>query len=257
MVEAQDLAQDTERRIVNDDAACVVLGLVVAARIKRPAKGRPVQMVFLRDPGGHALVHRLRRVTVVRRFFWLELFDELLVFVAFAFGAFVVPFARLEPVGVLVSRFQLEVEVQLKTEGLHVEGRQLCQLSGEKIQVEAGGHGQLVVDEDIGALLLVGQVRQPDHLGGGAAELLQREEAAVALDDLVVFVDRDGVVVAELLNAPGDLLDLLRRVDFRVVWVFFQSFDVDCLDLHGDSAFPPSIRLFCRPRVRPASKKRT
>lgn len=51
------------------------------------------------------------------------------------------------------------------------------------------------------------------------AELLGREESAVAGDHCPLGIDQDGAHEAEGLDALGDLADLFRRVETRVLGI--------------------------------------
>ena len=76
----QDLRHDGERRIINDHAALrVLLVQVVAARIERAHEVLAAYPVGLLDIAGDGVIHRRRRVAVVRGLLGLELLQELLV----------------------------------------------------------------------------------------------------------------------------------------------------------------------------------
>ena len=81
----------------------------------------------------------------------------------------------------------------------------------------------------IDAPLLVGQVVQADNRRSVDSELLQRHHAAVALDDfgltVLVVPDGDGVAVAELADALGDLVDLLLGMLLGVVRIWHEVGD--------------------------------
>ena len=61
----------------------------------------------------------------------------------------------------------------------------MLQLDGEDLAIPAGLLGELVVGEDVGALLRLGQMLEPDARHGLEAELLRGFDAAVAGDDAV------------------------------------------------------------------------
>ena len=79
-VEAHDLREDGERRIVDHDAVGGVLRVrVVAAGEERAHRLRAVDAVTVHAPRQYCLVHVRRRVRVVARVARLELVDELVV----------------------------------------------------------------------------------------------------------------------------------------------------------------------------------
>ena len=79
-IPAHNLAQDAERRIVDDDLAVVVLGLIVALWLEWSDVFNVAELVFLAHPLFYSFEHCWRRETVVGREFWFELVHELLVF---------------------------------------------------------------------------------------------------------------------------------------------------------------------------------
>ncbi|HGH6203745.1 TPA: hypothetical protein ACXIPG_001345 [Neisseria meningitidis] len=77
IIKIDDFRRNRKRRIVDDDLARVILGLVVAARIKRAHDFQPVGNAdFLLYPFQHRRVNGRRRVAVVGRLFRLELFNK-------------------------------------------------------------------------------------------------------------------------------------------------------------------------------------
>ena len=226
-VPLDDLRQDAEGRIVDDDAAgLVLLLLVVAARIERPDEVLLVQPVLAGHPVGDGLVDLLRRVAVVGRVLRLELVQELLVLVFAFHGIAGVP--GVEP-------FVQAVEA----EGPHVDVLDLIQVALQELRDPVRVHGQLIVRQGVGPALLCGQVVEADHFRLLVAELLQGFIAPVALHDQIVLTpDRDRVAVLKLPDALFYLLDLLRRVRLRVLRVRRQLIESEFDDRH---AFVPSI----------------
>ena len=92
---------------------------------------------------------------------------------------------------------------------LDVEVDQALQLDRQKLLVPAGLLGELVVGQDVGALIGLAQMRQPAGGHRVDAEELGGFHAAMAGDDLLVIVDQDRIAEAELLDALRDLPDLL------------------------------------------------
>ena len=93
---------------------------------------------------------------------------------------------------------------------VEVRGQQCPQFSGEQVLVPVGIECQFVVGEDIGALLGLAQVLDLQTGDGGQAEECRRGHAAVAGQDRPRLVDQHRRGEAELLDAGGDLSDLLR-----------------------------------------------
>lgn len=97
-----------------------------------------------------------------------------------------------------------------------VDGSQVLQLDGQDVAVPASLFGQLVVGEDVGALLGIGQLLEPDHRNCFEAELLGGGNATMSSDDGVGLVDENRIIEPKGLNARCDLGDLLRAVDARI-----------------------------------------
>ena len=136
IIEAEDLCQNTERRVVNDDrVACVLLVLIVAARIKRAHEVVAFYVVLFDDPASDRVIYNIGRVTVIGRFLGLELLEEVVVFVVAFFSAGVVSFAVLEPVDLLrnIEASQLDNKVgfcqlfKFDRDHFLVPSRKLCQ----------------------------------------------------------------------------------------------------------------------------------
>ena len=85
----------------------------------------------------------------------------------------------------------VEVEIELD---------QVLQLDRQDLAIPAGLLGELVVGEDVGALLRLAHVLEPDDRNGLMPERLGRGDAAMSGDDDAVLVDQDRVVEAERLG---------------------------------------------------------
>ena len=96
------------------------------------------------------------------------------------------------------------------------------QLLGQQLLVPAGIERQLVVGEHVGALLRRASCFEANAGHFCHAEQLRRLDPAVAGEDRVLAVDQDRVGEAELLDAVGDLPDLLPGMGSRVALVRFQ-----------------------------------
>ena len=104
-------------------------------------------------------------------------------------------------------------------------GRQLEQclkLDGQDLFIPARLLSQPVVGEHVGALLGLAHVREANGRHLAHAEQLGCLDTAVPGDDETIFVDEDGVVEAERLDAVGDLVDLPARMRARVARVGLQ-----------------------------------
>ena len=226
-VPLDDLRQDAEGRVIHDDAAgLVLLLLVVAARIERSDEVLPAESVLSGHPVGDGLVDLLRRVAVVGRVLCLELVQELLVLV-FAFLCFS-DVAGVEP-------FVQAVEAEVP----HVDAVDLIQVAFQELRDPARVHGQLIMRQGVGPALLRGQVIEADHFRLLVAELPQRLIAPVPFHDQIVLApDRDRVAVLKLLYAFLYLLDLLRRVCLRVLRIRCQLVEPELDDHH---VFVPPI----------------
>ena len=115
---------------------------------------------------------------------------------------------------------------------IDLELDQPLQFDRQQLLVPAGLLGELVVGQDIGALIGLAQVRQPAGRHCVDAEELGRFHAAVAGDDLLGIVDQDRVAEAELLDALCDLANLLLRMRAGIVWVRPQLAHRCVFDLH-------------------------
>ena len=128
VVPGADLAQDRERRIVDDDAAFRVLGrLVVSARVKGPKDLRAAEIVPGHRPVAHGSVNVGRRVAVVRGQLRLEFLHEGVVLLgAFAFLFPEVAGLVAQGQGSLVEAGQLQ---------RHAGAAQGLQLAGDELLV--------------------------------------------------------------------------------------------------------------------------
>ena len=102
--------------------------------------------------------------------------------------------------------------------------------SASSSRVPAGVERELVVGEDVGALLRLGEVGEFDHRHVGQPELARRQHPAVAGDDAVLAVDEDRVGPAELPDRAGDLRDLRVGVGAGVAGVGDQRGERALLD---------------------------
>jgi hypothetical protein len=116
---------------------------------------------------------------------------------------------------------------QVQVEAIGIEAGELA---GEHLLVPAGVEGQLVVRDDQGAALGVGEVVEHDDGHRVHIQLPSRHEPPVAGDDRPLAVDEDGVCPAELANAGGDLRHLLLAVGARVCGVGNEVIQLALLD---------------------------
>ena len=115
---------------------------------------------------------------------------------------------------------------------------QIRQFQGQQFIVPAGTLGELVLGQDEGALLPLGQVGQFDHRQIRHVELARREDATVPGDDAALAVDQDRVVEAELPDAGRDLGDLFLAVRARIAGIGDQRLDRAIVDLQGGHRGP-------------------
>ena len=132
-------------------------------------------------------------------------------------------FDRLVVVVVAIVRRKLaddDVDLwDLETRERHVEvdGVQLAELDRQHLLVPAGFCRELVVGDDVGALLVLTQMLERDRRHFRHAEQLRRGKASVPSDHVALAIDQDRVGKAEPFDAVGDLLDLFLRMGTRVV----------------------------------------
>ena len=102
---------------------------------------------------------------------------------------------------------------------VEAEAFEIAELQRQQFGIPAGVERQLVVGDDVGALL---RFREPGELDDGhfgEPELACREQPAVAGDDAVVAIDQDRVGPAELADRGGDLGHLRIRMRAGVAGV--------------------------------------
>ena len=117
----------------------------------------------------------------------------------------------------------LEVEAGL-------DRAEMLKLDLQDLRVPAGVLGDLVVGQNVGLELLVGQMIDLDRRHFGPAERPRGFDSAVTRQNRVEIVDDDGIDEAELLNGGGDLMDLLLGVSARIALVRLERRDRP----HGD-----------------------
>ena len=119
---------------------------------------------------------------------------------------------------------------------------QPSQLFRQQRVVPARLQGELVVCDQVRALLRLGEMLEPDHRHLGEAQLARREQPAVAGQDAGVLVDQDRVGPAELDHRGRDLIDLPLAVRARVALVRAQAVDRPQLDPLGERDQPGALR---------------
>jgi len=137
-----------------------------------------------------------------------------------------VDFRYLEP-----GQFDLDVEID-----------QILELNRQKLLVPPGFLGELVIGQDVGALIRLAQMREPVGRHRGDAEELGGFHTAVTGDDLLVIIDQDRIAEAELRNAVRDLADLLLRMRPGIVRVRPQLANSYIVDFH---VYPLFLRRKC------------
>ena len=134
-----------------------------------------------------------------------------------------------------------DVEVEI----LH---HQRTKLGRQQILVPAGVQGQLVVGQNIGALLCFSHVVDPKAGNLGKTQQLRRFDPAVSGKDRPPVIDQHRVGEPECLDAPGNLAHLLLRMGARIArpWREIANRDpVDVLRGHLASC------SFCSPMESP------
>ena len=215
LVPGADLGKDRERRVVDHDAARgIVRRLVVAAGVEGTHDRRALQLVVLHRPAAHGLIDVVRGIDVVGRELRLELVHELLILLR-ALSLHVAPEGRLRLLGLQMDAFRLKAgEGNIKARSLQGQ-----LLSLDQALVPAAHLAELVVGQDVGPALLLGQVVRDHARRHCLAVGLGGQQAAVAGDHVPGLVDHDRRDEAELLQGAPQRLDLLRRVRLRVVGV--------------------------------------
>ena len=249
MVEVHDLRLDRKRRIVNHDRTVRIRHfLIVAARIKRPYNRAVCQAVLVNRPGLDRLVHRRRRIAIVRGFLRLEFIDKRLIFLGFFAclscghsglkglrrqrGRIRCTVLRLVRLRLRCSTFRLVLTERLGQRRrvvqdqrlriksgecqIHALGLDLAQLQRQHLGVPAGLLRKPVVRQNIRAALCVRQVldQHARHLGHALG--LGRQHAPVSGDDIPVAVDQHRIDKAKLPQARSDLRDLALAVCPRI-----------------------------------------
>ena len=219
LIPSADVRQNGKRRIVDDDAPVrVFVLLIVSAGEERPGDLRSAEIIVLQHPGLHGLEDVGGRVAVVGCLLRLLRLQPLLVlFTVHAFGLPIV--VGLEGV-VCGFRVAESDSGSLKAYQGDVEAggpEGLC-LGAEDVFVVAG-LAQEVVRMDEGPPLVLGQILDRDGRHLGPAFRLGGQQPAVSVDDAVLVVDADGDDHAKLTEGTAELFDLLRGMEFGVVFV--------------------------------------
>ena len=249
MVEVHDLRLDRKRRIVNHDRTVRIRHfLIVTARIKRPYNRAVCQAVLVNRPGLDRLVHRRRRIAIVRGFLRLEFIDKRLVFLGFFAclscghsglkglrrqrGLIRCAVLRLVRLRFRCSTFRLVLAERLGQRRrvvqdqrlriksgecqIHALSLDLAQLQRQHLGVPAGLLRKPVVRQNIRAALCVRQMldQHARHLGHALG--LGRQHAPVSGDDIPVAVDDYRIDKAKLPQARSDLRDLALAVCPRI-----------------------------------------
>jgi hypothetical protein len=89
---------------------------------------------------------------------------------------------------------------------------QMLQFDREHLIVIAGLFSESIVRKDIGALIVITEMRQANGRDRLHIQQLRRLNAPMSGDNLVIVIDQNGIVKAETLDTPRDLLDLFGRV---------------------------------------------
>ena len=136
----------------------------------------------------------------------------------------------------LVERRQQPVEflpVEAGQAEIEAGGVERVQLGGEQLVIPARKLGQPVVGDAVGADLFRRQVRQPDDRHLLEAQMLRRQQPAVAGDDLAVVRHHHRRRPAVLDQRGGDLGDLIVGMGPRVPRIRLQPCERPLLDLLG------------------------
>ena len=113
---------------------------------------------------------------------------------------------------------------------IKIERREMLQFDPKDLAIPAGLLGELVVGEDVGALLSIAEMLKTQARYGSQTELLRGFHAAVASDDGPGPVDEDRIVKSESLDARRDLGNLLGTMSSRVAAVGFEGSNGNVLD---------------------------
>jgi hypothetical protein len=100
---------------------------------------------------------------------------------------------------------------------VEAEALQVTQLKSQQVVVPAGVQRQLVIGDDVGALLRLAQPGKLDDRHRGHPELPCCKQPAVPGDDAVRAIDEDRIGPAELADRSRDLRHLRIGVRARIV----------------------------------------
>ena len=204
-IEAHNLGQNREGRIVHHDAAVrVLIVLVVTTRVERPDERVRGEGILGGDPARDNVVDLARCVAVVRGLLRLELVQELVIFIVpFLAGRAVDNFAGEE----VTALRELVLHDLPQTEEIHVQlAPEVRELLVEQAAVPFRELARLVIREPKSFDLVGCEILDPDHRHLFDAELLRCQQARVPGDDDIVFVDQDRVPEAEFPDAVRDVV---------------------------------------------------
>jgi len=97
----------------------------------------------------------------------------------------------------------------------------VSELEGQQLRIPTGVLGQLVIGQDIGALLRLAHVSKENRRHLLDAEQLRRLNPSMPCQHAVVAIEKDGICEPEPANTIGDLPDLLCRVDTGITGIRF------------------------------------
>ena len=249
VVEVHDLRLNRERRIVNYDRTVRIRHfLIVTARIKRSHDRTTEQAVLVNRPGFDRLVHRHRRIAIVRSFLRLEFIDKRLVFLGFFAclscghsgfkglrrqrGRIRCAVLRLVRLRLRCSTFRLVLAERLGQRRrvvqdqrlriksgecqIHALSLDLAQLKRQHLGVPAGLLRKAVVCQDVRTPLRIRQMlnKYARHLGHALG--LGCQHTPMPGDDIPVAVDDYRIDKAKLPQARSDLRDLALAVCPRI-----------------------------------------
>jgi hypothetical protein len=129
---------------------------------------------------------------------------------------------------------------------VNVEADEALQFDRQQLLVPAGGGSNFIVGDDVSTLVRLAEVRDPARWHGFKAQQLGSFHTTVPGYDLIRVIDQDGVAKAKLLDALGDLTNLLLRMRPGVVHVrsqvsyshefdFHRNLLLHCHDLPGSA----------------------
>lgn len=130
--------------------------------------------------------------------------------------------------GGFVRRVEDEVDLGSLEAGqldLEIQRHQRLQLDRKDLPVPPGFLGQAVVSQNVGPLFGLAEVRQLNGWHLLDAQQLCGRHAAMARNDLPLVIDQYGIAETELLDALGDLADLLSRMRPRITRIRPERFD--------------------------------